>query len=123
MDWGKCLICQVCFLKISVLHLEVPQNDEFFSFCLYCFNDDIVGFQKFREGRYCSSDIQKKVIDQPGFPQLLEPPRISSIFIFLLESPRISSENLQINDFLLESPRFYFSKCISQDLIFLMILL
>ena len=59
-----------------------------------------------------SSDPRECFCTSAGFPQLLETPQISSIFIFLLESPRISSENLQINDFLLESPRFFFSKCI-----------
>ena len=55
-----------------------------------------------------SSDPRECFCTSAGFPQLLETPQISSIFIFLLESPRISSENLQINDFLLESPRFFF---------------
>ena len=64
MDWEKYLICQLCFLKLIFFHLEVHQNDEFFSFCLYCFNNDILGFQKFCEDRHCSSNSQKKVIDQ-----------------------------------------------------------
>ena len=37
----KCLICQVGFLKISILLFRSSQNDEFFSFCLHYFNNEI----------------------------------------------------------------------------------
>ena len=37
----KCLICQLCFLKISIPSFGSSENDEFFSFCLHYFNNEI----------------------------------------------------------------------------------